>query len=123
MNAADILIKLQDKMSKRNYDVDVEVDEGTVGTKRYTPPRSQGDRDDYIGNDDNFVDFPYVEDPEPYTTYRSLEGKKGNVREQPEDEAPAPDEGPMTPEDVADVSATAKAGAAPANPPGETGMA
>ncbi len=108
MNASDILLKLQDKMSKRNYDVNVDVEEGTVGTTRYTPPRTMGDREDDLASDDQFVDFPYVEDPDPYTTNRPLEGK---LTEQPEDEVEGPEDAPEV----------AAAGAEPDMPPGEEG--
>ena len=42
-------------------------------TTRYTPPNVQGDRGDYMGSYDTYVDFPYVEDPSGYQTYRPLE--------------------------------------------------
>ncbi len=42
-------------------------------TTRYTPPGLRGDRGDYMGNYDAFVDFPYIEDPEQYVTHRALE--------------------------------------------------
>lgn len=43
----------------------------SVYTKRYTPEKLKDKKPDG-GNTDN-VDFPYVEDPEPFTTHRALE--------------------------------------------------
>lgn len=56
-----------------------------VGT-RYVPLKAQGD-EEYAGDDDEAVDFPYIEDPEPFVTHRAMEGKK--VREQDEELPPA----------------------------------
>lgn len=42
-------------------------------TTRYTPPNLRGDRGDYMDNYDKYVDFPYIEDPEPFITHRPLE--------------------------------------------------
>ncbi len=41
-------------------------------TTRYIPPNLQGD----TAGKDRYVDFPYVEDPEGYTTHRPLEQKE-----------------------------------------------
>ena len=42
-------------------------------TTRYTPPNLRGDRGDWMDNYDRYVDFPYVDDPEPFVTHRTLE--------------------------------------------------
>ena len=42
-------------------------------TTRYTPPNVQGDRGDYQGNYDRYVDFPYVDDPQGFVTHKPLE--------------------------------------------------
>lgn len=41
-----------------------------MATMRYTPDQDNGGR---VGYDNTFVDFPYVEDPEPFKTHTSLE--------------------------------------------------
>jgi hypothetical protein len=46
----------------------------TTTTTRYTPPRLMGDKD-YMGDEEEFEDFPYVEDPTPYITYKAVEQK------------------------------------------------
>jgi len=43
-----------------------------LGTTRYTPSRLKG-RKNHIGDEDEATDFPYVEDPTPYTTHRAME--------------------------------------------------
>ena len=96
MPYSDVLLKLQTKLTRKNYSVDIGDEDGviedikvsTVGTKRYTPPKDG--EDDYMGNQDQFVDFPYVDDNEPYVTQRPLEGE--DLREQEDEEAPPPPE-------------------------------
>jgi len=44
-----------------------------VGT-RYVPVKGRGDSE-YTGDEDEEVDFPYVEDPEPFVTHRPMESK------------------------------------------------
>jgi len=46
----------------------------SVTTTRYTPPRLKGDKD-HMGNEDEFEDFPYVEDPTPFITHKAMEHK------------------------------------------------
>jgi hypothetical protein len=65
-----------------------------VYTQRYTPPGLDGDRGDYVGNMDQFRDFPDVEDPSPYTTYRSLEQKLEEALKDDAPEEPASTEAP-----------------------------
>ncbi len=59
----------------------------SVYTKRYTPPKLKGDKPT-AGNDDDLVDFPYVEDPEPFVTHRAMEHAR-YLMEQPPAEDPA----------------------------------
>jgi hypothetical protein len=46
----------------------------SVTTTRYTPPRLKGDKD-HMGNEDEFEDFPYIEDPTPFVTHKAMEHK------------------------------------------------
>ncbi len=48
------------------------INEGPYATTR-TTPNLAGDRDDYEGNQDQFKDFPYIEDPTEYQTYKAME--------------------------------------------------
>ena len=59
----------------------------SVTTTRYTPPRLKGDKD-HMGNEDEFEDFPYVEDPTPFITHKAMEQK---LVEQPAKTAAATD--------------------------------
>jgi len=59
--ATDILKRLQKT-----------INEGPYATTR-TTPNLAGDRDDYEGNQDQFKDFPYIEDPNEYQTYKAME--------------------------------------------------
>ncbi|MCF8019890.1 MAG: hypothetical protein K9L62_10865 [Vallitaleaceae bacterium] len=50
-------------------------------TQRYIPPNAR--RSDIGGNNyDKYVDFPYIEDPEGYQTYKAIEQKDEDVEEQ-----------------------------------------
>ena len=57
---------------KQSFDVEVDINEAPYATSR-TTPNLQGDRDDYEGNQDQFKDFPYIEDPKEYQTYKAME--------------------------------------------------
>jgi len=65
-----------------------------VGT-RYVPLKAQGD-EEYAGDEDEAVDFPYIEDPEPFITHRAMESLIKSFREQGED--PPPEGMQMPPE-------------------------
>lgn len=65
-----------------------------IGT-RYIPYKPRGDEEN-TGDEDEAVDFPYVEDPEPFITHRPIESV---TREQGEEMAPPPEEGEMPPEE------------------------
>jgi len=76
-------------MTKKIIEQSLEGPTGTLYTKRYTPNTDQ------IGDllFPQFVDFPYIEDPVPFTTHRALENwlyeqGAGEAKEEPE-EAPA----------------------------------
>jgi len=66
-----------------------------VYAQRYTPPQLDGYRSDYMGNGDQFADFPNMEDPTPYVTHRSLEQKL--EEQEKEKEQSAPEEVPEDP--------------------------
>ena len=63
--------------------IDVDINEAPYSTTR-TTPNLQGDRDDYEGNQDQFIDFPYVEDPNEYQTYKAME--QDDSEQTPEEE-------------------------------------
>jgi len=44
----------------------------SVYTKRYTPNKLKGDKS-FGSNETDDVDFPYVEDPEPFVTHKAME--------------------------------------------------
>jgi len=58
--------------------------EELVGT-RYVPLKAKGD-EEYTGDEDEAVDFPYIEDPEPFVTHRPMESK---FRREQGEEVPA----------------------------------
>jgi len=68
--------------------------EELVGT-RYVPLKAKGD-EEYTGDEDEAVDFPYIEDPEPFVTHRPMESKLR--REQGEEVPPQPGAEGMPPE-------------------------
>jgi len=57
---------------KSVINVEVEINEAPYATTR-TTPNLAGDRDDYEGNQDQFIDFPYIEDPNEFQTYKAME--------------------------------------------------
>jgi hypothetical protein len=79
--------------------IDVEINEGPYATTR-TTPNLQGDRDDYQGNQDQFIDFPYVEDPEDFQTYKAMEQDESELSEQAPAEEKVPPEAAEIPEEA-----------------------
>jgi len=61
-------------------------EDASVYAKRYTPAD--------IGNTDQFVDFPYVEDPDPFKTHTSLEQDVSPDEENPDLPEPGPEPSP-----------------------------
>lgn len=71
-----------------------------MGTSRYTPDQDNGGR---VGYKDTFVDFPYVEDPEPFKTHTSLEQDNASD-EKPDLPDPGPEPSPPSIDDIEDIT-------------------
>ena len=68
-----------------------------LATTRYTPPRLKGDKD-HMGDEDEFQDFPYIEDPTPFVTHKAMEQIiRTKLSEQPAATPAAPSAAPKDP--------------------------
>ncbi len=100
------------QLVRQAFKVEVDIKEAPYGTTRYTP-NLQGDRDDYEGNQDQFVDFPYVEDPTDYQTYKAMEHDTSDKDEDKDEDIKEQEmpEHPDEPEEAKAVGAEAELGA------------